>query len=148
MICTNLHIFAHPLQSSRLRSKPVKNPVKSDPKRGHFGPVWGSKGGQFLSSRRFSDPKSHFLFLHVSKSGHFYAKSHFPVKYGTLWKTPKSTLQNRSKMTQQISGFWLSGVKMGYFLNLPRRTPVLRVGNETYRRVRKRSFFDRSDFGV
>jgi hypothetical protein len=30
---------------------------------------------------------------------------HFSVKYGILWKTPKTTLQKWSKLAQQISGF-------------------------------------------
>jgi hypothetical protein len=62
-------------------------------------------------------------------------------------KTSKTPSKNGESQNSRFQVFWLSGIKMGYFLKVPLCSRIFEATYKTYRRVLKRSLFEKGVCG-
>ena len=147
-IATNVYKPWHPLQSTLLRSKHVKNLSQKPLK---MGPILTKNRVQkevnFCHQGGFRTLNHVFQFSHLQKMSNFMKIHISPSQTSPSVKTSKTPSKNGERQNSRFQVFWLSGIKMGYFLKVPLCSRILETTYKTYRRVLKRSLFEKGVCG-
>ena len=88
-----------------------------------------------------------FQFSHLQKMSNLWKINISTSQTSPSVKTSKTPSKNGESQNSRFQVFWLSGVKMGYFLKVPLCSRILETTYKTYRRVLKRSLFEKGVCG-